>query len=78
MNLRTGTTHVPFSLVLVNAATLELSAELQPSTSYILSVNANNDLRDGFGLPLQVRARCCCAPGRGYPRGCGQAGVGWG
>src|SRR5690606_11972376 len=40
-------------LNLVNKATLEIEGDFKPSTEYTITFNANPDIKDGFGLPLQ-------------------------
>ncbi|GMH35163.1 hypothetical protein BSKO_03031 [Bryopsis sp. KO-2023] len=43
---------IDFDMTLKNKGTLEIRAELMPSTEYRLNVIESNDVLDGFGLPL--------------------------
>ena len=50
-----SSTHVPFTLSLTDAGTLQLAAELMPNTVYSVAVAASATVTDAFGLSLQVQ-----------------------
>eukprot|EP01023_Acetabularia_acetabulum_P034074 TRINITY_DN3199_c0_g1_i2.p1 TRINITY_DN3199_c0_g1~~TRINITY_DN3199_c0_g1_i2.p1 ORF type:complete len:525 (+),score=80.23 TRINITY_DN3199_c0_g1_i2:183-1757(+) len=43
-----------FELELINKGRLQLTAQVEPSTKYVISMQASSNVTDGFGLPLKL------------------------